>query len=89
MCRQIVLKYRGFLKMEPYNFRSQRKHFFKPNVPKPTFTEFIRFIVDEHKANKEMDMHWEPAYRFCTPCQVKSKHMPRKINGWFKNERKY
>ena len=24
--------------------------------------------VQEHKAGRELDMHWSPAYSFCTPC---------------------
>lgn len=35
---------------------------------KPTFEEFIKFIVKEHSRDAEMDMHWQPVYKFCTPC---------------------
>jgi hypothetical protein len=35
----------------------------------PTFTEFVEFIISEDLNDRAMDMHWEPVYKFCTPCQ--------------------
>jgi Sulfotransferase family len=40
----------------------------KAYVP-PTFSEFVQFVVNEDLNDRTMDMHWEPAYKFCTPCQ--------------------
>lgn len=36
---------------------------------RPTFPEFTRHVVEEHANSDRMDMHWEPVYRFCSPCQ--------------------
>jgi len=35
----------------------------------PTFSEFVRFIVEEHESGSVLDMHWSPVHSFCTPCQ--------------------
>ena len=35
----------------------------------PTFQNFVKYILNEVKASKELDMHWTPVYKFCTPCQ--------------------
>lgn len=70
LCRQIVNKHRVL------NLQSQLEllhmpHNLRRGAPKPTFTEFIKHLIDENKTKKEMNMHWEPAYKFCSPCQVK------------------
>lgn len=36
----------------------------------PTFEEFVRFLIQEHKAGRRFDEHWAPVYSFCTPCSV-------------------
>ena len=41
----------------------------------PTFTEFSRYVVDEYRAGNHLNGHWEPVYRFCTPCQVNITHI--------------
>jgi hypothetical protein len=46
------------------------------NLPShPTFTEFVRFIINEDLDERTMDMHWEPVYKFCTPCQFPITHI--------------
>jgi chondroitin 4-sulfotransferase 11 len=37
----------------------------------PTFPEFVEFLLFEANHNAELDMHWTPIIKFCTPCQVK------------------
>lgn len=37
----------------------------------PTFHEFADFLIEEAHEGKELDMHWTPITKFCTPCQVK------------------
>ena len=41
----------------------------------PTFTEFVKYIVDEVAEGRKLDMHWTPAYEFCNPCQVNLTHI--------------
>ncbi|KAM8715413.1 hypothetical protein ACLKA7_002462 [Drosophila subpalustris] len=36
----------------------------------PTFEEFVRFLIEEHKEGRRFDEHWAPVYSFCTPCSV-------------------
>jgi len=72
MALSIVFKYRGILKFDPRKLHYRRKYFFEAYILRPTFTEFIRFVIDEYKSKKKLDEHWEPAYRFCSLCQVKS-----------------
>ncbi|KAH8408173.1 hypothetical protein KR222_006147, partial [Zaprionus bogoriensis] len=36
----------------------------------PTFEEFARFLIEEHRAEHRFDEHWAPVYSFCTPCSV-------------------
>ncbi|XP_034473785.1 carbohydrate sulfotransferase 11 [Drosophila innubila] len=36
----------------------------------PTFEEFVRFLIAEHRARRRFDEHWAPVYSFCTPCSV-------------------
>lgn len=31
----------------------------------------MSYLIDEIAADKELDMHWTPINKFCTPCQVK------------------
>ncbi|XP_033218892.1 carbohydrate sulfotransferase 11 [Belonocnema kinseyi] len=37
----------------------------------PLFEEFVRWLLCEWGAGKELDMHWTPVINFCTPCQVR------------------
>ena len=42
------------------------------SAPRPTFTEFVKYVLDCVKAKtKVLDMHWTPAWSFCNLCQVK------------------
>ncbi|XP_037958197.1 carbohydrate sulfotransferase 11 [Teleopsis dalmanni] len=36
----------------------------------PTFEEFLKFLINEHKQKKRFDEHWAPIYSFCTPCSI-------------------
>ncbi len=38
---------------------------------KPTFAEFVQYIIDEDSEGQSPDMHWAPVYKFCSLCQVK------------------
>ena len=38
--------------------------------PKPTFTEFVQYILNENELGKTLNEHWIPVYKFCNPCQV-------------------
>ena len=55
------------------------KYRYVPYIPgittPPTFTEFVKYIIDEVAQGKELDMHWTPAYSFCNPCQVDLSHV--------------
>lgn len=64
MCRDIVIRYR---KIE--------RNLYQHGKTVPTFSEFVRYIIDESNAGNELDMHWTPVYNFCTPCQVKLTHI--------------
>ena len=44
-------------------------------IDPPSFTELVKYIVDEVKEGNELDMHWTPAYSFCNPCQVNLTHI--------------
>ena len=37
---------------------------------RPTFSEFVQYILDENDRGELLDEHWIPVYRFCNPCQV-------------------
>lgn len=41
----------------------------------PTFTEFVRYLLDETRAGNRLDEHWAPVYSFCNPCQVNVTHI--------------
>ncbi|KFB35107.1 hypothetical protein ZHAS_00001000 [Anopheles sinensis] len=34
----------------------------------PTFQDFVRHVVEEHRANNPCDLHWRPINDLCTPC---------------------
>ena len=54
----------------------RQKDLYGPSkISTPTFTEFIRYIVDEVAEGRELDMHWTPSYKFCNPCQVNLTHI--------------
>lgn len=64
---RIILKYRtGTPKLPPQSRKSARK-----NPRWPTFSEFVRYLVDEHRKEETFNMHWAPIAEFCTPCQVR------------------
>jgi len=56
-----------FFKVIVQRFRTN-KFAAKTYVP-PTFSEFVQFVVNEDLNDRTMDVHWEPVYKFCTPCQ--------------------
>ena len=59
--RAIILKYRGVDVKKSGRIGLKLK---------PTFTEFVRYILDDYHAGIDLDMHWTPVYSFCNPCQV-------------------
>jgi hypothetical protein len=60
--RSIILKYRGV----------DVKRLGRIGLKmKPTFTEFVRYIVDDYNSGIDLDMHWTPVFSFCNPCQVR------------------
>ena len=61
------------LQMIMQTFGDPRQH--RTRLSRPTFTEFIQYIINEHLNGRTMDMHWEPVYKFCTPCQFKFSHI--------------
>ena len=64
MGKEILVKYRH---INPKNYRHGQTV--------PTFKEFVRYVLDEFSAGKEVDMHWTPVYSFCNPCQVNLTHI--------------
>ncbi len=56
-----------------YKFGDPNQH--RTRLSRPSFTEFIQYIINEHFSGNTMDMHWEPVYKFCTPCQFKFSHI--------------
>ncbi|XP_064094994.1 carbohydrate sulfotransferase 11-like isoform X2 [Macrobrachium nipponense] len=38
---------------------------------RPSFSEFVDYIIDEHVNGKPPNEHWAPYYTFCSPCQTK------------------
>ncbi|XP_066980107.1 carbohydrate sulfotransferase 11-like [Macrobrachium rosenbergii] len=38
---------------------------------RPSFSEFVNYIIDEHVSGKAPNEHWAPYYTFCSPCQTK------------------
>ena len=41
----------------------------------PTFSEFIKYVLDNYEENKEIDMHWAPVVDFCSVCGVQYTHV--------------
>ncbi|GAB0087834.1 Carbohydrate sulfotransferase [Sergentomyia squamirostris] len=39
--------------------------------PRPTFSEFVSYLLNEFHANHKLDNHWKPIMELCTPCQVR------------------
>ncbi|KAK7866837.1 hypothetical protein R5R35_006014 [Gryllus longicercus] len=64
---EIILKYRT----SPPKFFPQGRKSSRRNTRWPTFPEFVRYLVDEHRKGQSFDMHWTPIAEFCTPCQVR------------------
>ena len=62
--KDILVKYR---KLEPISYIHGKTI--------PTFTEFLRYIVDESRAQHHLNEHWAPVYSFCNPCQVNITHI--------------
>ena len=59
--RAIILKYRGVDAKKLGRIGLKMK---------PTFTEFVHYILDDFHAGLDLDMHWAPVYSFCNPCQA-------------------
>ena len=55
----IVQKYR------PHEYNASMKRY---NV---TFAEFVRYVLDEHAAGRELDRHWIPQNELCRVCQLR------------------
>ncbi|KAG7163893.1 Carbohydrate sulfotransferase 11-like 14 [Homarus americanus] len=36
----------------------------------PSFPQFVQWVLDEEARGSNLDMHWIPQARFCTPCLV-------------------
>lgn len=36
----------------------------------PTFSEFVRYVIDSHHQAEPVDEHWRAVYEFCTPCSI-------------------
>ena len=70
--KDILVKYRNESFSQKSFLTIQRQPY---DTITPTFTEFVRYILDEYRAGKKLDMHWEPVYRFCNPCQVNLTHI--------------
>uniref|UniRef100_A0A1B0DHX0 Carbohydrate sulfotransferase n=1 Tax=Phlebotomus papatasi TaxID=29031 RepID=A0A1B0DHX0_PHLPP len=51
-----------------HNFR-RNKHSSLPQWP--TFPEFVDYIINKIHNYRELNMHWTPITKFCTPCQVR------------------
>jgi hypothetical protein len=65
--KDILLRYRN----QTYNKTSFSLKYYV----QPTFTEFVRYILDESRAGNRLDEHWAPVYSFCNPCQLNFTHI--------------
>uniref|UniRef100_A0A1B0CW14 Carbohydrate sulfotransferase n=1 Tax=Lutzomyia longipalpis TaxID=7200 RepID=A0A1B0CW14_LUTLO len=54
LAEQIVKKYRKTPKMKA----------------RPTFKEFLTYLIHHYKSGNRFDEHWSPIYSFCTPCSI-------------------
>ena len=41
----------------------------------PSFSEFVRYILDTNNNTGEIDMHWAPVVEFCSVCKVNFTHI--------------
>ena len=41
----------------------------------PSFSEFVRYILDTNNNTSEIDMHWAPVVEFCSVCKVNFTHI--------------
>ncbi|XP_011565274.3 carbohydrate sulfotransferase 11 [Plutella xylostella] len=62
IAKPIVAKYR----------KRTIKLFGNVTSPRPTFYEFVAYLIDTYKESKlsEFNEHWAPYYQFCSPCAV-------------------
>lgn len=67
----IITKYRPGASTEKNARKSLQEKNLGLKQKRPTFPEFVQFLVDLHKSGKQFDMHWAPITEFCTPCQVR------------------
>ena len=65
--KDILVKYRN----QTYN----KINITLKSYEEPTFTEFVRYILDESRAGNRLDEHWAPVYSFCNPCQLNFTHI--------------
>lgn len=49
-------------------FRPTRTGFL--DTDRPTFSEFVSYLISEHDSGNKLDMHWTPAGEFCSVCRV-------------------
>ena len=96
---KIVAKYRNVtVKQDDISPGERREKFIQSIVgggkkrgkkfPAPTFSEFVRFILDEAALNGPLalDMHWTPVNDFCQPCKLNFTHIV-KMETFSRDER--
>lgn len=52
------------------NYRNKSDNIM-PRARRPTFEEFVKYLIDPKTVIDELDEHWIPYSRFCSPCTVK------------------
>ena len=67
IAQKILEKYRGLpqRKFREYDDKDAR----------PSFSEFIEYVLDNYEETKEIDMHWAPVVEFCSVCNVQYTHV--------------
>jgi len=67
IAQKILEKYRGLpqRKFREYDDKDAR----------PSFSEFIEYVLDNYEETKEIDMHWAPVVEFCSVCDVQYTHV--------------
>lgn len=49
-------------------YRGESNYKLGKNIP--SFSEFVRYILDTNNSTGEIDMHWAPVVEFCSVCKV-------------------
>lgn len=80
--QRLLSAYRDKIEPEVLYYRPLRcsivKKFATPSITKvpgrysckPTFSQFVSYVLDEEKEGRIHNEHWAPYYRFCSPCQA-------------------